>query len=71
MKKVLARIVWFWFKKQVCISFIRDDKRVFLTFNQDKRKWFIDCQKIVIDKRGMRAKCGIIEDRCGENDLRR
>ncbi len=50
--------------KQMCISFIRDDERVFLTFNQDRQKWLIDCQKIVIDKRGMRAECEIIEDRC-------
>lgn len=48
--------------KQMCISFIRDNERVFVTFDQGKQKWFIDFQKVTKDKRGMRAKCGIIED---------
>ena len=48
--------------KQLRISFIRDDVTVFPTFNQDTRKWLIDFQKVTKDKRGARAKCGIIED---------
>lgn len=48
--------------KHMCISFIRDNERVFVTFDQGKQKWFIDFQKVTKDKRGMRAKCGIIED---------
>lgn len=49
--------------KQMCISFIRDDEMVFLTFNQDTQEWLIDFQKITKDKRGARAKCGIIEEK--------
>lgn len=48
--------------KQLRISFIRDNRRVFVTFDQEKQKWFIDFQKVTKDKRGARAKCGIIED---------
>lgn len=48
--------------KHICISFIRDNERVFVTFDQGKQKWLIDFQKVTKDKRGMRAKCGIIED---------
>lgn len=48
--------------RQMCISFIRDDVTVFPTFNQDTRKWLIDFKKVTKDKRGTRAKCGIIED---------
>lgn len=48
--------------KQMCISFIRDDEMVFVTFNQDTQEWLIDFQKVAKDKRGARAKCGIIED---------
>ena len=50
--------------KQMCVSFIRDDAMVFVTFNQDTQQWLIDFQKVVA-KRGMRMKCGIIEDYCG------
>lgn len=49
--------------KQMCISFIRDNQRVFVTFYQEKQKWFIDFQKVTKDKRGARAKCGIIEEK--------
>lgn len=49
--------------KQMCISFIRDDEMMFLTFNQDTREWFIDFQKVTKDKRGARAKCGIIDEK--------
>ena len=49
--------------KQMCISFIRDNERVFVTFDQEKQKWLIDFQKVTKDKRGMRAKCGIIEEK--------
>ena len=35
---------------------------VFLTFNQDTQKWLIDFQRVPKDRRGARAKCGIIED---------
>lgn len=52
--------------KQMCISFIRDDEMVFLTFNQDTQKWLIDFQKVAKDKRGMRAKCGIIDEKGNE-----
>lgn len=48
--------------KHMCISFIRDNERVFVTFDQEKQEWLIDFQKVTKDKRGMRAKCGIIED---------
>lgn len=48
--------------KHMCISFLRDDRSVFVTFDQGKQKWFIDFQKVTKDKRGARAKCGIIED---------
>ena len=48
--------------KHMCISFIRDNERVFVTFDQGKQKWFIDFQKVTKDKRGMRAKCGIIDE---------
>lgn len=49
--------------KQMCISFIRDNQKVFVTFYQEKQKWFIDFQKVTKDKRGMRAKCGIIDEK--------
>lgn len=48
--------------KQMCISFIRNGGIVFVTFNQDTQKWLLDCHEIAKNKRGMRAKCGIIED---------
>ena len=48
--------------KHMCISFIRDDRSVFVTFDQGKQKWLIDFQKVTKDKRGMRAKCGIIDE---------
>ena len=48
--------------KHMCISFIRDNQRVFITFYQDTQKWLIDFQKVTKDKRGMRAKCGIIDE---------
>lgn len=47
--------------KQTYISFIRDDEIVFVTFNQDTQKWLLDFKRTAKDKRGMRAKCGIIE----------
>lgn len=31
--------------KQMCISFICDDARVFVTFNQDTQKWLIDFKR--------------------------
>ena len=49
--------------KQMCISFIRDNQRVFVTFYQDTQKWLIDFQKVTKDKRGARAKCGIIDEK--------
>lgn len=49
--------------KQMCISFIRDNERVFVTFDQGEQKWLIDFQKVTKDKRGARAKCGIIEEK--------
>lgn len=49
--------------KHMCISFLRDDRRVFVTFYQDTQKWLIDFQKVTKDKRGMRAKCGIIDEK--------
>lgn len=49
--------------KQMCISFIRDNKRVFVTFDQGKQKWLIDFQKVTKDKRGARAKCGMIDEK--------
>ena len=49
--------------KQMCVSFIRDDEMMFLTFNQDTQEWFVDFQKVTKDKRGMRAKCGIIDEK--------
>lgn len=39
--------------KHMCISFIRDNKRVFVTFDQGKQKWLIDFQKVT------KYKCGI------------
>lgn len=36
--------------KQMCISFIRDNERVFVTFDQEKQKWLIDFQKIAKEK---------------------
>lgn len=49
--------------KQMCISFICDNQRVFATFYQEKQKWLIDFQKVTKNKRGVRAKCGIIEEK--------
>lgn len=49
--------------KHMCISFLRDDRSVFVTFDQEKRKWLIDFQKVTKNKRGARAKCGIIEEK--------
>lgn len=49
--------------KHMCISFLRDDRSVFVTFDQGKQKWLIDFQKVTKDKRGMRAKCGIIDEK--------
>ena len=31
--------------KQMCMSFIRDDVTVFLTFNQDTQRWLVDFKK--------------------------
>ena len=52
--------------KQMCISFIRDDEMVFLTFNQDTQEWFIDFPKItkyrkfvIIDEKGNIVEEGI------------
>ena len=56
---------------QTYISFIRDDRIVFVTFNQDTQKWLLDFKRTTKDKRGMRAKCGIIENCREENNLRR
>lgn len=49
--------------KHMCISFIRDDRSMFVTFDQEKQKWLIDFLKVTKDKRGMRAKCGIIDEK--------
>ncbi len=49
--------------KHMCISFIRDNQRVFVTFDQGKQEWLIDFQKVTKDKRGARAKGGIIEEK--------
>lgn len=48
--------------RHMCISFICDDQSVFVTFDQEKQKWLIGFRKVTKDKRGARAKCGIIED---------
>ena len=58
--------VWYHEKgedKHMYTSFIRDNQRVFVTFDQEKQKWLIDFQKVTKDKRGARAKCGIIEEK--------
>lgn len=49
--------------KHMCISFICDDQSMFVTFDQEKQKWLTGFQKVTKDKRGARAKCGIIEEK--------
>lgn len=31
--------------KRMCISFIRDDRSMFVTFDQEKQEWLIDFQR--------------------------
>lgn len=38
--------------KHMCISFIRDNGRVFVTFDQEKQKWLIDFSKSVRIRNG-------------------
>lgn len=41
--------------KHMCISFMRDSKRMFVTFDQDTQRWLIDLKKTtfaVVDKEG-------------------